>query len=395
MSYIQQGFRFMLLLVFCVLVQAIIWHSTDFTDKRVWTTRTENLATDLYQLSPPVTAHYSGHPGMTVLIPAALLHVAGLAAEESLRWSMAFVNGIIVACIFRVARALQPHSVWWLAAGTIVLAQPLHLQASPTNTIMATLTVLIMLLAWYVYTRPPQLKQYLLFLGIALGAGLATRFVFAGALCLAIGFLTALRFRKKLAFLAIVALVSFVLFDPLLWSDPVTHIVYMLGRADTHFSNIDALTLRYSDFLLFAPFAIFSLLTWLLLLVPKLKQYQPIPHSVGWVLFIFTVVITVIYLDAQGKSLRYFYPLIFVWESLLPLFLISLSAHISWPDHMPYKNTIQRLFPAGLGLSVAAAEIFLLLYALHLPAQRELIDWHYISPLLRPHSKQEQSQVVR
>lgn len=391
-----RSITFVVLIIVCTGVQALIWHANDyFTDEKVWGDRTENLAEDLQHPFALSIERYSGHPGMTVLIPAALLHIGGQPLGESLRWSIAFVNGVAIAGIFAVAQKLKPHSVWWLAAGIITLVHPLHLQVSPTNTVMATLSVLIVFLTWHIYEKSNRPAYYLVLLGIALGAGLATRFIFAGALCLAVGILLLPYIKQKIASLAAVSLVAFFVFDPLLWSNPTQHILHMLGRANTHFNAVDVTLLRYSDLILYTPFTLLSLLVWFSFLIPRFSSLQPLPRSIGWFVLIFTAAITAIYLNADGQSLRYFFPLILVWESLLPLFLIPLASRISLPVSDKYAHKIQRMFPSALALSVAGAQVFLLLYALHLPFQREILDWHDISPRLRPHSQQTIEEMVK
>lgn len=374
----KQVFLFIICLLGSILVQSFIWHVHGVADEKVWTNRAAQLAADLRILpAAPKIEHYSGHPGMTVLVLAAPLQYAGLSPNKSFLWSMAGINGLAAAGIFWFARQLQPASPWWLAAGVITLTHPLHLRATPTNSVIAMLTVLAFLLTWHVYQQPrtPASWHRLVALGSVLGAGLATRFTFAALLCAALGFFLAPRLQPRQILLgAATVLAVFVFLDPLTWSMPAEHVIHMLDRANAHFSVMGGAPIRYTDFVMSAPFGLLSIALFLALALPRFKDMQPLPLPLGFFLLIFTILISGVYLQASGQSLRYFFPLIFVWEALLPLFLFMLASQIVFSAALPYRHTLQRLFPAGLTLSVAAAEVFLLIYSLFTPTLAEFID---------------------
>jgi hypothetical protein len=71
-----------------------------------------------------------------------------------------------------------------------------------------------------------------------------------------------------------------------------------------------------------------------LLIIINKRSFIPLhSHFLGLLLFT-TAINTVVFLTSPWQSLRYFFPLFFIWDSLLPLFLLHLSGHF----HFDFKN---------------------------------------------------------
>jgi len=60
----------------------------------------------------------------------------------------------------------------------------------------------------------------------------------------------------------------------------------------------------------------------------KEKLKSPVPHKFIYILFPLTILLYWIFLTSQYQATRYFLPLINIWQTLLPLFIFSLTANL-------------------------------------------------------------------
>jgi 4-amino-4-deoxy-L-arabinose transferase-like glycosyltransferase len=361
---------FVLTLLLTLIVQGFIWHVTSFTDERVWLRRTSQLMSDLQGgQSGWQQASYSGHPGMAALLVAALIHATtGAETLTSLRTAVTVLNGLTIAGVFTAAKALRAHQYAWLAAGALVLFNPLYVQASPTNAVMAPLIVLIMLLLLKLYQLRDQKHTHIsLLFGVCVGLGLATRLpvtFMIGAMLLPWLWWTH-GLRQTATIYGVAVAIGFA-FNPLLWHIPTEHLVHVFERVDTHLNQVPVGALSWRDFILFAPLALLGIILATLSLVWTRLSPSALPRSPLLVILVITLVSSFVFLRATTQSLRYFFPVIFTWEALLPLFLLEASSHVQFSFiHQPrQRHTAKLLTDTFVITLLVAGQLFLLLFAL-------------------------------
>lgn len=361
-----------LLLVVCVVsfvIQLALWHFDSFTDEYLWVTRIVHLREDFSRPIPIIidVERYSGHPGMTAVLPAGLLHILGVPALESLRITVSLLVAVTATAIAAITRSLRPTSWWWLVTTSTVTFHPLFLHASPTNAIEAPLIVLVFLLTLFIYERRQLSSYQTLLLGGALGLMLATRLPL-GAVTIAFTLLFLLRTVsfKKLCTVLVVSLCTFVIADPLMWFSPLVHIQHMLFRMSLHITTITTTRLQASDFFLFAPLTYIAIALTVLFQLGLKRISSPLPRLYIFYLWIVTGIMVSIFLNAKSQSLRYFLPFIFIWETFLPLFILHIIAQIQ-PSFTNNGARAHRILSIAAALFLVGGQLLLIVYSLHLP----------------------------
>lgn len=354
-----------LLLIFLIAFggQLVLWNVDSFTDEEEWVRRVIYLKEDLPQRIPQFDPErYSGHPGMTSVMPAALLHLAGVAPLTSLRIAVAAVSAVAITGIAFVARAIRKNNLWWIVTTLTILFHPLLLQASPTNAIEAPLIVLTFLLTLLIYERQSISRHHVIALGITMGLITATRLPLGVLTVIGtlVFLLPTIQIRRALQ-VVLTSVVTFIVIDPLTWFAPVEHVSHMLFRTSLHLNTISTGSIQAYDVLFFAPFTCISLLFALWFLISK-KRALP-PMYLVYLLSV-TIVMLGIFLNAESQSMRYFFPLIFIWEAFLPFFILTMIESI---QSFPSFST-KKVFYISVAVLLAASQLILLLFALNIPS---------------------------
>lgn len=378
---------FLLVLLLALLVQGTLWRVTTFTDESLWAKRVVRLSQDLRSGTRDFDQEkYSEHPGMPVLLLAVGADRIGVNEAGALKGAVALINSCIIAGLVTLAKTLRPKSIWWLGAGGLILFHPLYYQASPTDAVMAPLAVIIMFLILWFFERQSQITaQMLLVFSLCIGAALATRLHFTALLIIPLLFFLVMfaGIKKSLLVLVGTAAIAWLL-NPLMWFTPAKflkaalfdQIGFYTGSA-LEASIATAVTLE--EFVLFAPLAIISLLlSVLFLFTPNFKP--AVSNSFVIVMLISTAVPALIIFESSLQSLRYFFPLIFIWEAFLPLWLLQGVKQIKLSFvGLHEQRRWQKTARVGVVSMLALGQIFLLLYVYYLPAREYLVDWQRIS----------------
>lgn len=351
------------------ITQISIWQVDTFTDNNLWTQRVVSLGTDLshprlhLDLKP-----YSEHPGLPTLLLAVGITKLNVSANLSLILSVALINAVTIGAIALAAYHLSPKTLAWLAIAGLVAFQPLFQHASPVDAVFGPLLVLIVLLI-IKYGQAGQniSKSHDVWLSLTIGLALATRLHLAVLILpLPIFFLAKNIGWKRLVRIAGLSLIFGWLFITPLWLAPITFIKSLLNQGG--FFTGSALTATVNHhvswaIILYMPLAILSFFIAAIIYLKKI-QLTIIKRSLLGILIVDTIFISILLLSAQLQSLRYFIPLIFLWEALLPLWLLPL-----WQQRQnsSLSPLISRLIPTSLIALLIAGQLFLLIYSLGFP----------------------------
>lgn len=329
---VPYGF-FLLVFLLGSLAQNMVWRSTRFTDEEQWIMRVTQLHDDLAAGKHFDQEHYSEHPGMPVLLIAAAAQGLTFSTPASLRVGVILLNAFSVAGIASYARLLRPTIPWWLAAAGLLLLHPLYYQASPTDAVIAPLFVLIFLLIlWHWEQRSSTAVSVSLLLGFSIGLALAIR-LHVTTLSLLPWFLSLLLAvgLKRVSIILVSTLTGTFALNPLLWYTPA-QFLFAATIGQVGFFSGTALAVTYQitvyDFLLFAPLALVSFMLALASLF-QLPAHSAVCRQFILTMLICTVVICFALMYSALTSLRYLFPLIFLWEAFLPLWLLQALAIFS------------------------------------------------------------------
>jgi len=367
------------------LVQISYFQTIYFGDNLKWVERVENLSHDIFERPIHIDFknnqdqfRYGGHPGTTILLPAAIAYRFGADPQTALTTAIVFLTAIATASIVTTCYFLRPSSQWWLAAGFIITIHPLYFYSTPANAVIAPLITLLSLLTYLVFTTRHQNKPLpQLAFAATLGACLATRIpitIFIGAPLLTFIY----PYLPRRRFLTILggSLITAYLLIPFLWLMPLEFLKIVVLRTSSHlvFTGAPGFSLTPGLFLMYAPLTVISfIMIGLLLIVPRYKPPLDIKYLL--VLILITGFTTAIFVAAKFHSLRYFFPVIFIWDILLPLFLLHLSSsfRLDFITSSHAKETVQKIIRVSLIAIVLFSYGYLTLYNIVLPGPQGLI----------------------
>lgn len=354
------------------VLQWNIWQAMQLADQDKWYARTATLASDLRAGDRLDQANYTGHPAMAVLLPAAVINnLASYPIPYALRLSITLLNTASIAGLILLCYLLMPKTVWWLAAGGLLTFHPLYVQTAPTTAVIAPLTAFIYLLGLYIHERGQHHSRSLLFVfAVAIGAALATRWFISFAMFTPlILFLYSRKdsLRNLLATIGIAAAVAIFL-NPLMWYAPLAHLQHAFQRAALHASVLSVDEVSHIDFALFAPVGIISFLLAIYYLFFRSRHGYRFPTTYLRFSWYVTAATAGALFLAQSKSLRYFFPLAFLWDAYLPLMLADWVTTRNFLAYFPAHQARRArsiVLTSMTGLLVGA-HVYLLLQALNI-----------------------------
>lgn len=310
-------------LFFALVVQGYLWKNTDLVDRDLWVAHTEHvLAWD----SEIFDKRIYGHPGAPIMVFAMAAHlIFGLPLSIAFPGSMALLNSIFIAGATVVCKALRPNSMWWLATGLLLVFNRLYTTSTPPTAVVSPLLVFIILLCLLVFENAPSIKKILLvILGILFGLAAATRFDISVAIAFASLFILLPRMRWSQAGIVVgCAVTVFWIVNPFMWHIPIQHVTDLVGVMLYHYNDYPASSVPLIVLLLISPIAIASLgFALVSVFNRRLIPQAPSASFMTWLLLTTAAIVGVL-LNSQFQAQRYFFPLVFIWEAFLPVFLLS------------------------------------------------------------------------
>lgn len=351
---------------FCVaflvalLAQSVLWWSVDFVDESFWLEKIEYLGEDIADgLLVFGAGRHAAHPGTPVLLPAAVVSKIGMSAADGLRITVTLINAVVIAAIVTMIRQLRPENPWWLGAAGVMLFNPVYQNVNPLDVIVSSLTVLVFLTLWWCLEK----HRAAFLLAILLGIMIATRLHVA--LLLAVPVLGALVYKgsfRRATLVGLGALVTTLVLVPFMWLSPV---VFMQAAVVSQFAYFTDQTVYLAEtselsswkFMTSSPLAVFSLL--LAMIGLAWEKCSPLPRFFAITLLVGTIVVLGVFGLSNLQSYRYVFPVIMVWEVLLPLFILHVMRQVRWPARLPVG--------VGVMLLLSGTYMVLLVYSLLLP----------------------------
>lgn len=261
------------------------------------------------------------YPGGTVIEATLLVQkLTGASFLESLYGAIFSLVALVIALSACVADRLRAHRLVWLGVVGILAPNWMFMLASPPTALAAVLLVLVMLLSLLVLRSEHGAVR--IGWGVVLGALVATRADIGGLA--AVMFFPLLYMHlgwRRSALAALTALVTFVVLDPYMWFMPLQHLLDIVFKCAYHYAVYSPSPLGFQSVLALSFLAVVAMVIATIELVVG-KVSLVVPHRVLVAMCIGTVVATGLILTSHLQSIRYFIPLIFMWEALLPLLLL-------------------------------------------------------------------------
>ena len=291
-----------------------------------------------------------GHPGTTLVALGSMLHVFfGISYLNALSLSISiFIAGTTAACAV-ICSKLHENSIWWISTTLILSFNRLYSFSTPPTAIVMPLVTLIVLAAWFLLEqRSIQSKQHYILWGCFIGLSAATRI--DATILVGIPMLMLIWYRNgKKVLLPVIAgtIVSFFVVDPFLWYMPVQHFKDLVYKFTYHYSHYSLPTSINGDEWAHAiPLSVISIVCSLVILNRR-PRLLVMPFQIFITLLGITFLASVIIYTSKFQAIRYFYPVIIVWEILLPLFALQLLSNIN-----KYESSDINLFNKNRSLVV-------------------------------------------
>lgn len=317
------------LVIACVLQ---FWTIREFGmyDFGMWAKQAEYVETgDLNQFDHLLAY---GHPGGPIIEAVIGLHRLGLSYEDALRLFMIVFGGFAIASITLLCFLLKRDEKWWWPIVLVVLCfNNLYYLSTLPSIIVSFATAFLCLLSLYIYEKEKTNAGFLTLLGFTIGLAVSTRAdigTVMSIVCLA--FIKSKINWQQIFYTIMVAGVSFILFDPFMWSIPIKHIGDLWFKFFYHYTEFTVSKLGWFKILQISLLAMSSMILAGIFTFSGSRIQSPLPRRFIWVLLFTTAVLYVVFMTSKYQAVRYFLPIITIWHIFLPLFILRIKNLQLW-----------------------------------------------------------------
>jgi hypothetical protein len=312
------------------LGQGFVFFSVGILDEAIWSDQARFV--EAGRPEQYNAAHAYGHPGGPVILGTiAVHHLAGISYEMALPVFLTLFNSVVIAAIATLCCTLRPDSLWWLAVLGTLSVDKLYPVSTPTSAVVGPLLVLLSLITLRIVDQKLVSWRWLAGWSLVAGLAVATRFDIGSitTACLFAVLVSVMRPTlgwRLLAGMVAAACAVFVACDPYMWHMPVQHVGDLFGKAALHHQTFTRNRLDLGEVASLSSLAFLGLAFTLLgQTVPGLAR-KTLPAVFVWALLSLTVLLYGIFLSASYQAVRYFIPIVFIWQAFLPLQLFDLIA---------------------------------------------------------------------
>lgn len=312
-------------------LQLVFWHTDDIIDIGFWSSQGNWFLNDDARAYDWEKAY--GHPGGTIMEGTIILQkVFPFSEEEALKLFVSLFIGLIAGVTALVAYVIRK-DLWWIAILAVTLSiHRIYFDTTPTSALSGPLLGLLVLYTLYIHKRLSTSKKihpaYLIFWGVICGLSAATRLDISGYIGgLLILFLYPILTIRHLMYLAVSSIIVFTLFDPFMWFMPLTHLYDMVWKIFYHYTEFTPHHIRLSVLFDFSSLLLISML--LSLIYTKQNPSKSLT-KLTYYLYGGTFILYALFLTSHYQAVRYFFPIIVIWEILLPLYFIQIVDKINF-----------------------------------------------------------------
>ncbi len=362
--------RYIILGTFLVasLLHGLQWYFFDAIDVTMWSSQAQYVVEN----NPKqfITAWAYGHPGAPIIIGTIATHwTLHLSYDDSLIVFLSLFNGLTIAVICGLCFLLSKNTLWWLAVLIPLSSSYLYGYSTPPSAVASLLIVLLCLFTLYICkVQKTSWKQGALW-GFVAGLAIATRADIGGISFLFFLIPTVKKIGLKNVITAtLTSIMTFIIVDPYMWYMPVQHIKDIIGKIFYHYAEFAPQHIPLDLLTTISLLTIISITVSILLFYKK-RDLFPLPISFYRTILIMSFFLYVTFLTSHYQAARYFMPVIFIWETLLPLFILSVIPHIISEFNGISTKGLRLLFTVCLIAALAAQPVLITLQDLMINAQ--------------------------
>lgn len=321
---------FLFLAIF--IAQFILWRSVIFVDSAYWIEKIDLFGQEMRNFHLIYNASVDPpHPGTLILIFALIFRSIGFLSSSSLIISEVLLNTTLITSICLLSFFLFPNKLWWISIGGFFVFNNFAYYSNPIDIIVSELIVITFLCTlWHIRekARTPFLISAIM--GASLGLAAASRIHITIVISLLL--FSCLLFvisKKRLLFIISEAVIFGWLFIPYLWKHPIIFFSSFSSTASLYDSSTLYLSHSYhvslADLIMYAPLAFFGFLLSIFFLFRSTKKtIIEIPKKFLLTMLIVVTLTTSLILRSHMIDIRFLYPMFFLCQIFLPLFLIDL-----------------------------------------------------------------------
>ena len=296
-----------------------------FVDRKVWANEAKYVQTNDPQEFDMLGAY--GHPGAPIIDLTITLHsIFKIPYDKSVILGLSFIDAFIIAAVVMLCYILRPKNLWWLAVAAILMFNWLFWNSTPPTVLASLLAVLIFLFSLKLYEQKRKIiPREIVLWGLIAGLLVATRTDIGSIIIMTMAiFLWKKIDLRSLLFMGGALILVFVVVNPFMWFMPLQHIHDLVSKVVYHYGEYKVVHLSFFQILLISPFAFISMLLSVIFLAFRKKMPFALPAKFILATFLMTGILSAILLTANFQTQRYFYPIAFIWETFLPLYIFVL-----------------------------------------------------------------------
>lgn len=316
---------FVISLVLACSVQLISLFEIGPVDAVFWTKQASDVATGNPDQYNPTFAY--GHPGGPVIEGTIATYIiTGLPYNKSLLTFLGLFYGLLIALIASLCFALKKHALWWIPVLGVLSFDRLYLDATPPSALVSLILLLLFLLTLWIYEKKQIGWKSLTVWSLLAGMAVATR---ADIGSLTTVFLSTLLLSKipwKLWLKVMVGtFASFIIFDPYMWYMPIQHMSDLMSKMLFHYDEFVPMPLRFGVIANISSLSFMSIVFAFIFIWNKKKwNVELLPNRFVYTMLAETVLLYTIFLTSRYQAVRYYMPILFIWQALLPMYILSI-----------------------------------------------------------------------
>ena len=321
----KQIYIFIWAFLFAAVVQGFSYFEVGISDGIFWDQQAKFFQINDPQQFNPNFAY--GHPGGPIILGTIALHqILNIDYDAALLVFLGLFNGLIIAIITVFCSVLRKENLWWLVVLGTLSFDRLYRYATPPSAVVSIIIVLLCLLTLWIYEKKEDIKMKDLgYWGLISGLAISTR--------ADIGFVSTIFFlallKLKMGWINIFKMVifsflTFAVFDPYMWFMPIDSMGDLISKVLYHYEEFAPTPLKLSVVLSVSSLAFISILVVVAVYFQKYKKEMQLPPLFSLTLLVMTAFLYTTFLTSKYQAVRYFLPIIFIWQTFLPLYILSI-----------------------------------------------------------------------
>ncbi len=321
---------FLITFIFVSFLLGIRFYLLDMTDSGMWGHQAEYILSGNPQQFDFLGAY--GHPGTTIvegtIILSKFIH---LRSDWIVLILVTLLCSLIASLAALICFKLNKEKYWPVGVAITLASSPFFESATPPSVVASLSVVLLSLMTLYLYEHKDKTPEGIIWWGLISGFTVATR-TDIGVLSSLIFFLVLLNKSTFKVLLKgfLVSVVTFIVFDPYMWTMPIQHIKDLFHKIFFHYAEFGIYHIETSTIIILSMLASISFLLSIVAFTRFGTILKLIPQKFWIGITTLTLVVYGMFLTSNFQAERYLMPVVLIWEVFLSLYVLKLLDNVSF-----------------------------------------------------------------